>query len=172
MSTYRRVFAPGGTYFFTVVTYQRAPIFSRGSNVDALRAAFRTVRASRPFDIDAIVILPDHLHTVWRLPDGDSDFSSRWREIKKATSRAIDTRVNARGERPVWQRRFWEHQIRDDSDWRRHVDYIHFNPVRHGWDSRPEDWPWSSYGRFLVRGACPLAELGPARLEITGMDFE
>ncbi|MGQ0698680.1 MAG: REP-associated tyrosine transposase [Panacagrimonas sp.] len=152
MSSYRRVYVPGGVYFFTVVTHERLPIFENPTHIYALRAAFHKVKVARPFEIDAIVVLPDHLHTVWRLPDGDEDFSGRWREIKKAASRAIDTRINARGERPVWQRRFWEHAIRDERDWEKHVDYIHFNPVRHGLAVRPGDWAWSSFGSAVRAG--------------------
>ena len=102
-----------------------------------LRAAFRKVIAEKPFEIDAIVVLPDHLHCVWRLPDGDSDYSGRWREIKKAASRNIGVSSNHRNERLVWQRRFWEHAIRTDDDWRVHMDYIHYNPVKHGLALRP-----------------------------------
>jgi hypothetical protein len=91
------------------------------------------------------VILPDHLHSDWRLPDGDSDFSLRWRLIKHYVAAGMPAPTNRRGEKLVWQRRFWEHAIRDEDDWRRHVDYVHYNPVKHGYVSRPEDWPWSSF---------------------------
>lgn len=152
MSDYRRVIIPGGVFFFTVVTHERAPLFSSDERVELLRAAFRKVKAARPFHIDAMVVLPDHLHCIWRLPEGDGDYSGRWREIKKAASREIDARINGRGERPVWQRRFWEHAIRDEADWRRHVDYIHYNPVKHGLVARPGDWPRSSFGRAVACG--------------------
>ena len=152
MSHYRRVHLPGGSYFFTVVTHERTHWFANEEHIGILRDAFRKVRAARPFEIEAIVILPDHLHCLWRLPEGDDDFSGRWREIKKATSRRIDTTLNRRGERPVWQRRFWEHAIRDDADWRAHVDYIHYNPVKHGLARHPADWPWSSFARAVSQG--------------------
>mgnify|MGYP001256858398 FL=1 len=152
MSYYRRAYVAGATYFFTVVTRNRRPIFTDAERVDVLRQAIRQVMASRPFSIEAMVVLPDHLHSLWRLPEGDADFSARWREIKKATSRHIAPATNARRERPVWQRRFWEHLIRDADDWRRHVDYIHYNPVKHGLCSRPGDWPWSSFGKALAQG--------------------
>src|SRR5699024_3794864 len=129
---YRRAFVLGGVLFFTVVTFERRPIFSSDDAVAHLREAFRKVKAARPFTVDAVVVLPDHLHCIWRLPEGDGDYSSRWREIKKAASRAIAPRSDDRQERWAWQRRFWEHVIRDDDDWRRHVEYIHYNPVKHG----------------------------------------
>ena len=132
MSDYRRARVAGGCYFFTVVTYERRPLFGDVHHVDLLREAFAWTRARRPFDVDAIVILPDHLHSVWRLPEGDEDFSGRWRAIKQFVSRRLDTPVLRRGEKTVWQRRFWEHLIRDE-----------------------EDWPYSSYGRAVDRGCYP-----------------
>ena len=152
MSQYRRIFIPGGTYFFTVVTHDRAPRFTTPERVESLRAAFRQVMGARPFQIDAIVVLPDHLHCIWRLPEGDADYSGRWREIKKMVSRAIDVRANRRHERPIWQRRFWEHSIRDEKDWRKHLDYIHYNPVKHSLVVQPGDWPWSSFNRTVSWG--------------------
>jgi putative transposase len=172
MSNYRRAGIPGGVFFFTVVTYRRREIFTNEAHVDALRRAFRQVRAIRPFDIDAVVILPDHLHCIWRLPEGDSDFSGRWREIKKAASRAIDPHSDAGNERKVWQRRFWEHAIRDEADWRRHMDYIHYNPVRHRYVSRPGDWPWSSFARCVARGWYDAAWGCVEPAGIAGLDFE
>jgi putative transposase len=152
MSDYRRARVAGGCYFFTVVTYQRRTLFGDERHVDLLRQAFAWTRARHPFNIEAIVILPDHLHCVWRLPEGDADFSGRWRAIKQFVSRRIDAPVSRRGEKTIWQRRFWEHLIRDEEDWQRHVDYIHFNPVKHGLVNAPEDWPYSSYGRAVDRG--------------------
>jgi len=152
MSEYRRVYIPGGSYFFTVVTYRRRPVFSESCNVAVLRAAFKQVMAAKPFEIDAIVVLPDHLHCLWRLPNGDADFSGHWREIKKYVSKRIGDSGRRPGERDVWQRRFWEHAIRDENDWRRHVDYIHFNPVKHGLVSSPGEWPYSSFRKFVSAG--------------------
>jgi putative transposase len=149
MPNYRRAIQPGGVFFFTVVTYQRQPLLSSEAAIGHLREAFRKVKAKRPFVIDAMVVLPDHLHCILQLPDGDSDYSSRWREIKKLTSRAIAPQSNQRRERAVWQRRFWEHQIRDALDWQRHVSYIHYNPVKHGYVDHPAAWPWSSFLRFV-----------------------
>jgi len=152
MSQYRRATTPGGTYFFTVVTWKRRKWFENESNVEILRAALRKTMNERPFVIEAAVILPDHLHTIWRLPEGDSDYSGRWREIKKRVSRALAPESNSRNERQVWQRRFWEHQIRDEYDWRNHMDYIHYNPVKHGLVVRPADWPWSSFHLAVANG--------------------
>jgi putative transposase len=152
MSNYRRVKIPGGTYFFTVVTRERRPVFTSDRHIEALRRAFRTARERWPFTVEAVVVLPDHLHCIWRLPENDADYSGRWREIKKLTSRAIAPHSDERRERGLWQRRFWEHAIRDDRDWRAHMDYVHYNPVKHGLVARPRDWPWSSFARWVERG--------------------
>ena len=152
MSQYRRARYPGGLYFFTVVTYHRAPLFSDESRIGIVREAFRKIMTLRPFQMDAIVILPEHLHCIWRMPEGDADYASRWREIKKATSRQFDTPTNHRNERMVWQRRFWEHAIRDEADWRKHMDYIHYNPVKHGLVNRPDEWRWSSFRSAVRKG--------------------
>jgi putative transposase len=152
VSNYHRACFPGGVYFFTVVTHDRAQVFINEERVEVLREAFRKVMAVRPFQIDAMVVLPEHLHCIWRMPEGDADFSSRWREIKKAVSRQIDTTTNKRNERMVWQRRFWEHAIRDEDDWRKHMDYIHFNPVKHGLAKLPDEWRWSSFSHAVSKG--------------------
>jgi putative transposase len=130
-------------------------------NVDLLRRVFRKVRNRHPFAIDAIVVLPEHLHCIWTLPDGDSDYRKRWALIKAGFSRGIpvgerrsESRVK-RGERGIWQRRYWEHMIRDDRDLERHVDYIHWNPVKHGWVRRAGDWPHSSFHAYVRRGLYP-----------------
>jgi len=152
MSNYRRVYLPGGTYFFTVVTHHRAPVFTSEERVAMLRQAFRKIMTIRPFTIDAMVVLPEHLHCIWQMPEGDADYSSRWREIKKVASRQICSVTNTRNEQMLWQRRFWEHAIRDQEDWRRHMDYIHYNPVKHGLVDHPGEWRWSSFGRAVSRG--------------------
>ena len=113
------------------------------------------MKAQRPFDLQAIVILPDHLHCLWRLPEGDADFSTRWRLIKTRFSKSFGKSANQRGEKEIWQRRFWEHQIQDETDWRNHMDYIHFNPVKHGLVQRAADWPFSSFHRAVERGWYP-----------------
>ncbi len=148
MGNYRRLYVTGGCYFFTVVCWQRRPIFAIPENVAALKTAFRQVMRERPFSIDAIAILPDHLHCLWRLPEGDDDFSGRWREIKKTFTR----RVRRSEQERIWQPRFWEHWIRNEEDWRRHMDYIHYNPVKHGLAQAPRDWPFSSFRRAVEKG--------------------
>jgi len=154
---YRRNYVAGGTYFFTVNLHDRSQRLLV-DHIDALRAAVRWVKERRPFVIDAWVVLPDHIHAVWTLPDGDPDFSSRWREIKKRFSRLMPEREHLsptrknKGERGIWQRRFWEHTIWDEWDYRRHVDYVHINPVKHGLVTRVVDWPFSSFHRALAQG--------------------
>ena len=152
MSQYLRAQIQGGCYFFTVVTYQRRHIFTTEAHVELLRQACRRTMLKRPFTIDAMVILPNHLHCIWQLPSGAADYSSRWRDIKKAVSQHINHSTNTRNERPVWQRRFWEHTIRDEKDWRQHMDYIHYNPVKHGLATSPAAWPWSSFHHAVNRG--------------------
>ncbi len=152
MSNYRRAKTPGATYFFTVVTQGRKPWFNNEASINILRKAFQVTMNEKPFTMEAAVILPDHLHCLWQLPEADHNYSGRWREIKKRVSRQLDASTNTRRERPVWQRRFWEHQIRDDQDWRNHMDYIHYNPVKHHLVERVGDWPWSSFHRAVTKG--------------------
>ena len=160
MPRYTRAWIPGGSFFFTVALLERRRALLT-LHIDTLRHAFRETRRRRPFDVDAIVILPDHFHTVWTLPPGDADFSTRMRLIKTffnysmpATERLSERRA-AKGERGIWQRRFWEHTIRDEEDLRRHVDYIHYNPVKHGHVPRVQDWPHSSFHRYVEAGIYP-----------------
>jgi len=157
---YRRAYVPGGTYFFTVNLADRGARYLT-THITALREAVREVRRAHPFEIVAWVVLPEHMHTVWALPSGDFDYSMRWNQIKGGFSRRIRreepicaTRVGKR-ERGIWQRRFWEHLIRDEEDLARHVDYVHFNPVKHGYVNRVTDWPFSSFHRFVRRGLLP-----------------
>lgn len=130
-------------------------------NIELLREAFREVRTTRPFAMDAVVILPDHLHCIWTLPQGDADFSTRWRRIKGIFSRGIEfgerltPRRQIKRERGVWQRRFWEHVIRDEPDLAAHLDYIHYNPVKHGYVPRVVDWPYSSFHLHVKSGVYP-----------------
>ena len=152
MSDYRRAYVPGGCYFFTVVTFRRQRIFTDEAGVDLLRRGFRGALRRWPFGIDALVVLPDHLHSIWRLPTGDADFSGRWRYIKQYVSSRLDAPVNRRGEKLVWQRRFWEHAIRDEDDWQRHLDYVHYNPVKHGLAASAWDWPYSSFRNAVDKG--------------------
>jgi putative transposase len=222
LSWYRRVRQPGGAYFFTLVTHERRPLFAEERCRALLRTAIDEARKRRPFAIEAICLLPDHLHAIWKLPDGDSDYSTRWAQIKGRFSHdwlaagdamgespgggaarvggerppytcgamgespgggaarvgaerppyadrtdaiyvgdpsnvgwAIGPRGQSRTSRreaPVWQRRFWEHALRDEEDYLRHVEYIHFNPVKHGLAARPMDWEWSSFRRYVREG--------------------
>jgi len=159
MVGYRRNFVPGGTFFFTVTLANRSSKVLV-DHVDLLRNALRVARQERPFVIDAIVILPDHLHVIFTLPPGDSDFSGRWRRIKGHFSSALidaSTQLKRKpnGDLALWQRRFWEHTIRDEADFARHVDYIHFNPVKHGLVQRVHDWPYSSFHRYVKEGILP-----------------
>ncbi len=167
---YRRLYREGGTYFFTVVTENRRPILI--SNIDNLRSAFRHVKKRHPFSIDAIVILPDHLHAIWKLPENDSDFSTRWMLIKKRFSSflydfPVSTIKKSRREKGIWQRRFWEHLIRNDEDLKRHYDYIHYNPVKHGYVSKPADWQYSSFHSCVQKGLYPLhwGQIEPENIE-------
>jgi putative transposase len=145
MPDYRRNRVPGGTYFFTVNLLDRRSALLT-ERIDALREAVRETRRQRPFHIDAWVVLPDHMHAIWTLPPGDDDYSGRWRSIKKSFSKAIAPTENRsdvqqrRGERGIWQPRFWEHTIRNDADYAAHMDYVHFNPVKHGHAVHPADW--------------------------------
>jgi putative transposase len=162
MPEYRRRFQPGGTFFFTVVTNDRRPLFEVERARQCLREAILAVQEARAFEVLAIVLLPQHLHCLWRLPDDDLDFSSRWGRIKSgftklwlsggAVGEAICASRERRHERSVWQRRFWEHRIRDEVDMYRHVNYIHYNPVKHGLVRCPHGWPYSSFLRWVEEG--------------------
>jgi putative transposase len=160
MTDYRRNFIAGGSFFFTVNLAERR-LRLLTEHIDELRNAFRETRRHHPFTIAAMVVLPDHLHTIWTLPEGDADFSTRWRLIKSAFSRNLETgeRISqsraAKGERGIWQRRYWEHTIRDETDFTRHVDYIHINPVKHRLVARVRDWPYSSFHRMVKLGVYP-----------------
>ncbi len=157
---YRRARVKGGTYFFTVVTFKRSKILTQPENVILLREAFKRVKEKHPFTIDAFVLLPDHLHCMWTLPNSDRDFSTRWRLIKSFFSRKCDGRYKhipfesrkRKKEQAVWQRRFWEHLIRDEKDFKNHVEYIHYNPVKHGLVKGPKDWKYSSFHKFVRNG--------------------
>jgi len=195
MPNYRRARVKGGTFFFTVVSYQRRPILCHDPIRGALRQAIRSVQTERPFNIDAWVLLPDHLHCIWTLPFDDSDFSTRWAMIKRHVTLATTKRVSCsaahgavrvrfsqhaelgaegrishaarngarsapyisgsrvkRHEGYLWQRRFWEHAILDQEDFKRCIDYLHWNPVKHGYVSRVADWSFSTFHRYVRQG--------------------
>ncbi|MCL2829502.1 MAG: transposase [Betaproteobacteria bacterium] len=160
MTSYRRNFILGGSFFFTVnLAERKLPLLTE--RLELLRLAFRETRQQHPFTIEAIVVLPDHLHTVWTMPEGDADFPTRWRLIKSMFSRNLANRERispsrlAKNERGIWQRRYWEHTIKDEIDFARHIDYIHINPVKHGLVGRVCDWAPSSFHHFVKRGIYP-----------------
>lgn len=157
MSYYRRYRIKGGCYFFTVNLLERNKSLLV-ENIDLMRESVRLCKQKRPFHIDAWVVLPEHMHAIWTLPDGDDNFSGRWRRIKIHFSKGLPkierrsaVRVK-RGERGIWQRRFWEHAIRDERDYELHMDYLHCNPVKHGWTKNVADWPYSSFHRHMKAG--------------------
>ena len=173
MVRYRRNFVPGGTYFFTVTLADRTSS-ALVDHVGALRMAFRIARRERPFAIEAMAILPEHLHAVWTLPAGDADFSGRWKRIKanfthRVVAAGVPVERHRNGEYPLWQRRFWEHTIRNETDFERHVDYVHFNPVKHKLVSRVRDWPYSSFHLHVRRGLLPADWAGDVDEQM--MDF-
>ncbi|WP_089724712.1 REP-associated tyrosine transposase [Candidatus Thiosymbion oneisti] len=176
---YRRAFIPGGSFFFTLVTEKRCPLFDNEHNVDVPRQAFRNVKEKRPFDIEAIVIMPDHLHSIWTLPPENADFSTRWRLIKTWFGKhcSADLRVNPdqarqnKNQQAVWQHRFWEHALRDETDFTRHLEYIHYNPVKHGYVGAPKDWQYSSFHRYVRAGTYPAA-WGTGTLDFEGIGHE
>jgi putative transposase len=157
---YRRATAAGGSYFFTVNLADRSAD-TLVQHIAELRSVMQRVKQSHPFSIVAMVVLPEHLHTIWRMPHGDADYPMRWSLIKSNFSRQIakgeQIHVSrlAKRERGIWQRRYWEHQIRDDADLARHVDYIHYNPVKHGWVTRVEDWQHSTFHEYVRREVVP-----------------
>jgi len=150
MPDYRRNRAPGGTYFFTLnLANRRSDLLVR--EIETLRAAIRDVRHSTPFHIDARVILPDHMHCIWTLPEDDTDYSGRWRAIKIRFTKALRNVLNRDGH-GIWQKRFWGHTIRDDRDYRAHMDYVHFNPVKHGLATHPAAWQYSTFKKCVALG--------------------
>ena len=165
MSQYRRDNTPGATWFFTVVTYKRQRTLCDEPVRDALREAIAQTRINWPITIDAWVLLPDHLHCIWTLPRGDADFATRWNLIKRRTSQALKETYfttglmtaskSSRRELTFWQRRYWEHRIRDERDFERHVEYIHYNPVKHGYTVAPSSWHYSSFHRYVRNGLFP-----------------
>ncbi|MDX7897842.1 REP-associated tyrosine transposase [Aeromonas media] len=162
MANYKRAWQPGGTWFFTVVLAERQNNHLLVERIDLLRKVVREVQESHPFRIHGWVVLPEHLHALLELPDGDTNFPLRWRRIKSKFSRAIpNSEVRSesrwrRGERGIWQRRYWEHLVRDQEDFNNHLDYIHINPVKHGLVTAPKDWPYSTFHRWVQQGRYPL----------------
>jgi putative transposase len=169
MPEYRRNRQPGGTFFFTVVTYKRKPIFESAAARGWLRLAFQLAIDRYPFKINAICLLPDHIHCIWTLPVADSDYSLRWSFIKSYFTHMYKQREQVhsmlnetqlrRREGGVWQRRFWEHTIRDEVDLERHIEYIHYNPVRHGLVKEVGEWKWSSFHKYVENGWYPPGKM-------------
>jgi len=161
MPNYRRAFVPGGCWFFTVNLLERRQTLLI-DHIEALREAVAKTLHSLPCTIDAFVVLPDHLHAIWTLPPGDSDFSTRWRIMKSRFAKVLPKQERldgvraARNERAIWQRRFWEHLIRDEADYARHVEYCYINPLKHGLVTRVRDWPHSSFHRDVRAGIVSL----------------
>ena len=169
---YRRAHVPGGSYFFTVVTANRRPLFADPANTRVLGESFRAIRQQHPFQVDAIVVLPDHLHCIWTLTAGDSDFPTRWRLIKTWFTKNCDQKMRElclgngkKSDLGIWQKRYWEHLIRDEEDYFRHVEYIHYNPVKHGYVQRPWDWAYSSFRRYVKSGRY-LMDWGDSGIEL------
>jgi putative transposase len=164
MSDYRRYFIPGGTYFFTIVTNHRRPLFSSNYNVQRLRSALATVKSELPFDINAAVVLPDHMHFLWALPPGNDKYPKGIGLMKVEFTRSLHDTSSLRRttnrsrakhrESDVWQRRFWEHTIRDEHDFDRHFDYIHYNPLKHGLVRCPHAWKATSFHHWVQKGVC------------------
>lgn len=165
MPVYRRYTLAGGTYFFTGVTYKRQKWLCTEIGRNTLRLAINHVRKKYPFAIDAMVLLPDHLHCIWTLPIEDSDYSKRWRLIKTFVTKhcaeklALEAQISPsrqkQKESNLWQRRFWEHTIKDEIDFAAHCDYIHYNPVKHGLCATAKEWEYSSFHRFVSQGIYP-----------------
>ena len=162
MPNYRRIKEAGGTYFFTLVTFDRLPLFSSPVCRDLLHSAWVDVCSRHPFDTIAVCLLPDHLHTIWKLPEGDDDYPMRWKEIKRIFTRNYIQQINPgsirnfsrqlQGEAAIWQRRYWEHICKDNDDLNNHIDYIHINPLKHGLVKQVSDWAWSSFHQYVRRG--------------------
>ena len=153
---YRRVFVPGGCYFFTVVTFKREPLFNNAETIQKLLDAFQWTRQKYPFSIEALVILPDHLHTIWSLPDGDSNYPLRWNLLKGYFSKncTISPKIimsqsrKQKREKEVWQRRYWEHLISNEEDFIDHIEYVHNNPIKHGLVEDAHDWKYSTIHKY------------------------
>jgi putative transposase len=162
MPEYRRVRIKGGTYFLTIVTYHRAPILIKPEVIEIFRNAWKQIEKKFPFSTDAICLLPDHFHCMITLPEHDSDYSIRIREIKRVFTKYYrsnfpepalrDQSHRYKKEATIWQRRFWEHTIRDEHDYQNHFDYIHYNPVKHGFVDQVSSWKWSSFHRYVKSG--------------------
>ena len=167
MPDYRRSFVPGGCYFFTVNLRNRRRTLLV-DHIDQLREAFRKVKRQRPFRIDALVVLPDHIHCVWTLPDGDADYPGRWRAIKTAFSKSVGEVGLDKNGKSLWQPRYWEHTILSQQDFIAHVDYVHINPQKHGLVRAVIDWSWSTFHRYVESGVYARNWAGGLEEQIAG----
>ncbi|MCB9954068.1 MAG: transposase [Planctomycetaceae bacterium] len=165
MPNWRRAYVPGGTFFFTVVTERRQPLFANEVARRLLGDVFRECLRDWSFELNAIVLLPDHLHAIWTLPRGDTNYPGRWSKIKReftkrwlaqgGSEQQVSEGHQRDGRRGVWQPKYWEHTLEDEDDFERHFDYIHFNPVKHGLVTHPTLWPWSTFHRWVAAGVYP-----------------
>ena len=171
MSHYKRMYVPGGSYFFTAVTHNRIPVFSAPKHIALLRESFRYVQRKRPFIVQAAVVLPDHIHCIWNM-DRDADYSVRWQMIKTQFCRTLRKITPAWKRHAIWQPRFWEHLIRDVHDLQCHLDYIHYNPVKHGLADRALDWKYSSIHKYVDLGLYDADWGATEPGSVTGLDLE
>jgi putative transposase len=179
MPEYRRNFVPGGTYFFTLVTFNRRHLFSNKDNCQLLVDVWTDVQSRHPFESVAACILPDHIHAIWTLPEGDDGYPMRWKEIKRLFTQEFHRRNHEgigrtlsqqlKGEATIWHRRYWEHTIRDQDDLNAHIDYVHINPLKHGLVPMVKDWPWSSFHRYVKMGIYPEDWGGKAEIKLMDM---
>ena len=183
MPEYRRVRIEGGTYFFTVVTYQRRHILTDLPARKLLHDAWLDTQHRFPFETVAVCLLPDHLHCIWKLPQDDANYSIRWKEIKRLFTKSYLKEIGNCGEErnssrikrkeaTIWQRRFWEHTIMDEDDLNNHVDYIHYNPIKHGYVARAADWPWSTFHRYVKEGVYDEDWQGDDQSRLQMLSFE
>ncbi len=176
MPEYRRNFDPGGTYFFTLVTFNRRHLFSKKANCQLLVDIWKDVQSRHPFESVAACILPDHIHAIWTLPEGDDDYPMRWKEIKRLFTQEFHRQVHEgigrtlsqqlQGEATLWHRRYWEHTIRDQDDLNAHIDYVHINPLKQGLVPMVKDWPWSNFHRYAKMGIYPIDWGGKAEIKL------
>ena len=182
MADYRRWYVPGGTFFFTVVTLYRRPLFRNDDARLLLGNVMRSIRDEMACTTVACVLLPDHLHCIWTLPAGDDDYSTRWKRIKSDFTQEwlrrggeespVSSAKRARGRRGVWQPRFWEHTLEDEEDLESHFDYVHYNPMKHGYVKRLAEWPWSSFHRYVAEGHYPPDWGSTEPPDLKGLEFE
>ncbi len=176
MPEYRRSWVPGGTFFFTLVTFNRRPIFSSEANCQLFTRVWNDVQSRHPFESIAACVLPDHIHAIWKLPEDDADYPMRWKEIKRLFTQEYNRNnlkgmvrsqsQQIQGEATIWHRRYWEHTIRDQDDLNAHIDYVHINPLKHGLVNMVKEWPWSSFHRYVRMGIYPTDWGGKAEIKL------